>query len=133
MRKIIAGVLAGVTLLSGVTVASTADAQNYRYGNRYYNDGWRRDRNRDDDGAAIVAGIAGLAIGAALASGNNRGYGQPYYGGYYSDPYARGYAPGYGYGYGQGYYAPPRGYAQRCRTVTMWDPYYGRVRQRQCW
>lgn len=122
MKKVLAGVLATLTLVSGTVAASAADARDYQ--GRYYH------RDRDDHGDAIVAGIAGLAIGAALASGNrgysnySYGYSRPYYGGYYAPP-----PPRYGYGYG---YAPR--YRETCRTTSYWDPYYGRyIRQRQCW
>ncbi len=102
MRKIIATGLAAATLLGGLSIGSTASAQ-YRH---YY----RHDGNA---GAAVAAGIAGLAVGAALAD-------RPYYGGYYARPY------GYGYGYGYGY--------RRCRTYTTWDPYaYAYVEHRRCW
>ena len=62
---------------TALTVAAPADAQ--RYGGYRHNDG---------TGTAIVAGIAGLAIGAALASSNNRRDG------YYED---RGYYDQRGY------------------------------------
>jgi len=48
----------------------------------------------DRTGAAIGAGIIGLALGAALASPPGRSY----------------YDYDYGYGYGYGYYPPPRRY-----------------------
>ena len=69
--------LAATTLAA----AAPADAQRWRGGGRY-------DRG-NVAGAAIVGGIVGLGVGAAIAG--NRGYG--------------GYGYGYG-GYGGGYYAP---------------------------
>jgi hypothetical protein len=74
-------------LLAGSTVAATAPAQ------------------ADRGSTAVVAGIAGLAIGAAIASNNNN-----YGGGYYQEPVGYyGAAPAY---YGGGYgYAPSYGYA----------------------
>ncbi|HEY5412797.1 MAG TPA: hypothetical protein VIJ94_18925 [Caulobacteraceae bacterium] len=98
MRKIIATGLAAVTLLGGIGIGSTASAQyrhHYRHGN---------------GGAAVAAGIAGLAVGAAIAGSH------PYYG----DGY---YGRAYGYGYGR-----------RCRAYTVWDPYaYAYVERRRCW
>jgi hypothetical protein len=101
-KKIIAAGLAAATLASGFAVATDASAQS------------RYRRDRDHTGAAVAAGIAGLAVGAALAS-NNRGYAYGYAPGYYYD---RGY-------YGRGYYAPPpRYYAPRYygpRTCVYWQ------------
>ncbi len=100
MRKIIATGLAAATLLSGLGISSTASAQ-YRHG--YY--------HHDGGGAALAAGIAGLAVGAAIAG---------------SHPYYHHYRPYYG---GYGYY-----YGPRCRVYTVWDPYYGDyVERRRCW
>lgn len=133
MRKIIAAGLAALTFL-GAATAAQADSR------------YRRHRDRDN-GAAVAAGIAGLAIGAALASGSrDRGY---YNNGYYDRGYGRGYYDrGYGRGYyGRGYYAPrgyydrgyyaaPRRYryARECRVYQTWDPYYGGyIRRERCW
>jgi len=91
MRKIIATGLAAATLLSGLGIGSTASAQ---WRHHYYHHG----------GGALAAGIAGLAVGAAIAGSH------PYYG-----PY--------------GYY-----YGPRCRVYTVWSPYYGAyVQRRRCW
>ncbi len=122
MRKLIAGGLAGLMFVGAL--ASAAEAADRR-------------RHRDNDGAAVAAGIAGLAIGAALASGHRdrgyyrngyydrRDYGGYYGGGYYARPYR--YAPPYAY-------YEPRPYRPRCRVTTQWDPYYGDyVRIRRCW
>lgn len=132
MRKILTAAVAALTLAGGIAASATpAEAQ--RYDRRHYNRG-------NDHGDAVVAGIAGLAIGAALASSNrDRGYyrGDRYYrGGYYDRGYNRGYyAPRYyDRGYSRGYYSPPRYSYRNCRTVRVWDPYYGRtVRERRCW
>lgn len=128
MRRTIAAALAALTFAGAI--ATTAEARD----RRHY-------RDRDNNGAAVAAGVAGLAIGAALASGSrDRGY---YNNGRYYD---RGY---YGRGYDnrryyrdRRYYGPPRysyydnrrPYRQRCDTVRQWDPYYGGyVRVRRCW
>ncbi|MFN3513237.1 MAG: hypothetical protein ACK41C_09345 [Phenylobacterium sp.] len=128
MRKTIAAALAAFTFAGAVASAAQA------------HDTGRRHRH-NDDGAAIAAGIAGLAIGAALASSSrDRGYyDRRYYDrGYYGGGH---YAPRY---YDRGYYGPPvrygyyeprrRHYSRTCRTYSRWDPYYGGyVRVRRCW
>ena len=104
MRKIMATGLAAATLLGSLGVGSTASAQ-YRHGGDY--------RHHDNSGAAVAAGIAGLAVGAAIASSSH----PYYYNGYYYD------RPYYGYSYGP-----------RCRSYTVWDPYaYAYVVRRRCW
>lgn len=115
-------VLAATTL----TAAAPADAQ------------WRRGyyRDRDNTGTAVVAGIAGLAIGAALASGGprdryardryyrDRGYAYNYDDRYYRQ---RGYYPN------DGYYAYRYNNYQRCWVERRYDPYYDQtVRVRVC-
>jgi len=109
----------GVALAAtALTAAMPADAQRYR---RYHH---------DDAGPAIVAGIAGLAIGAAIASDHSRDR--------YRDDYYRrhGYRAGYddyyyrdhGYYPANGYYAydyQRRGYAG-CWVENRWDGYYHR-------
>ena len=117
MRKPITAALAALTLVSGLTTASAANAQSY----------WRR--GHDNTSTAIIAGAAGLALGAAIGSrggGYGYGYGYPSYGygyggGYpsYGYGYGGGY-PSYGYGYGRPYYG---GYAPR---------YYAPPRPRMC-
>jgi Ni/Co efflux regulator RcnB len=132
MRRTLATALAVATFAGGVAAASAADARprhgHPHYDSRYY-DGRHYDRRHyrdrdDDDGAAIAAGIVGLALGAALASGanggvryDNRGY---YDQGYYAPP--------------QRYYAPRSRYDRTCRTTRYFDRYYGRyVERTRCW
>ena len=92
--KIKAGVAA--LLAAGSMAASAAPANAYGYwgGHGYYG-------GRGYGGGALLgAGIAGLAVGAALAS------------------------PHYGYGYGPRYYGPA--YYGTCAVRrSVWDPYYG--------
>jgi hypothetical protein len=85
LKKAGLAVALGATAL---TVAAPAQAQRYRH----YGHG-------DVAGAALVGGLAGLAVGAAVA---DRGY--PV--GYYADPYYA-YPPAYYYGPGYGYYYYP--------------------------
>lgn len=114
--KILTATLAAATLAGSFAVATEANAQSRRYyGGRYYD---RHDRT----GAAVAAGIAGLALGAAL-SDRGRGYSYGYgYGpsyGYYDGGY---YAPRYygGYYEPRGYYGVPRYYG-RGRACTFWE------------
>lgn len=107
----------GVALAAtALTAAMPADAQRYR--GRHHH---------DDAGPAIVAGIAGLAIGAAIASDHGR---DRYRDDYYRE---RGYRPDYdnyyyrshGYYPTNGYYAydyQRRGY-NGCYVERRWDPY----------
>lgn len=108
------GLVAGATAL---TVAAPAEAQ-YRY--RHHN------RGGDVATGALIGGVAGLALGAAIAS-NNRGgyYDRGYYDrGYYDGPRYR-HAP-------RRYYNPRRAYRQQC-VRRVYDPYIGRrVRVRYC-
>lgn len=105
---------------TALTAAAPAEAQRYRG----YRDGYRGDRA----GTAVVAGLAGLAVGAAIAS-NNRG--RYYYddGFYDRRYYRRNFRPrGDFYAYRGGY-----GPRYRCYSVREWDPYYGRpIRTRIC-
>ena len=114
MRKLITGTAAALAL-AATTLGAVAPAEaqwrggGYRghygghyggYGGHYYRGG--------RTGAAVGAGILGLAVGAALASSGPRG-------GYYYQPAPRYYAPPpppvYGYGY--------------CHTEYRWDGYRG--------
>ena len=116
VKKAVLGVAMGAAALT--VVAPSAEAQ--RYGGYY----GRHYRGHDDTGTAIVAGIAGLAIGAAIASSNDRRYDYDRH--YYRD---HGYYPMDGYYY-RHYYRPYRGW---CETRRVWDPYLDRpVRIRYC-
>lgn len=117
MRKPITAALAALSLVTGLTAASTADAQSR----------WRR--GHDNTSTAIIAGAAGLALGAAISSrgGYGYGYGYPSYGYRYSYPsYGYGYGypsygyPSYGYGYGRPYYAPRYYAPPRPRMCSYW-------------
>lgn len=103
---------------TALTVAAPADAQRYR----------RYDRGGGDVATgAIIGGIVGLGLGAAIASSNRRDRGY-YNDGYYYDRRAyrrdrrqfrnRGYYPP------QGYYAP-RGYYNRGYAPGYYAPGYG--------
>jgi hypothetical protein len=93
MRAVIKGFIAA-SLIAGSSLAATAPAD-----------------ARDRTGTALLAGVIGLGIGAAIASDshNNRGhYSNDYYSGgyapgYYSTPSAGYYGGGYGYSSGYGY------------------------------
>ena len=133
MRKLLISGLAALTFATAVAPATGAMARDYRY---YH---YRHHRG-GDDGAWVAAGIAGLALGAALASSSNRGdryYDDRYYGGrsYYRDSYYdNGYRGYYGRGYyGRGYYQP-YAYSGGCRTTTQWDPWDDAyIRRTRCW
>ncbi|MBS0335143.1 MAG: hypothetical protein JSS35_20435 [Proteobacteria bacterium] len=111
MRKTLTAALAALTLGGAVsaTAVTGADARPYYHGGYGYS-------HRGNAGAAVVAGVAGLALGAALAS-NHPHYGYAYGPSYYGPaPYA--YGP---------YYGPATCYSTR----WVWDPYVGhRVPQR---
>jgi len=121
---------AGMAVALGAVVLATAapaEAQRYR--------GYRHG-GRGDAGVALAAGIAGLAIGAAIASNNNdRYYRDRYYVDYgYPVDYDRVYYRSHGYYPHDGYYAYRyRDAYPRCFTEWRWDPYYrDRVRIRVC-
>lgn len=127
MNKFLTKAAMGLTLgATALTAAAPAEAQRYR---GYYG------RHHDGSGVA-VAGIAGLAIGAALASSANDRY---YRDSYYRD---RGYAYDYddryyrqrGYYPNDGYYAYRYRDRRDCRVERRWDPYWGRnVRVQVCY
>lgn len=117
LAKAALGFALGATAM--VTMAPTAEAQRYNRGRHHNNDA----------GTAIVAGIAGLAIGAALTSDrryDDRRY--DYDRNYYRE---RGYYPTNGYYYRENY-RQYRGY-NNCSVRRVYDPYLGRrVNVRYC-
>jgi hypothetical protein len=118
IKKAVLGTVLGASVLTAV--APTADAQRYR--------GYRSYRHHDNTGTAIVAGIAGLAIGAAIAGGDRYDRRYDYDRRYYRE---RGYYPTDGYYY-RDYERRYRGW-DRCTVRRTWDPYMGRsVRVRYC-
>ena len=118
MRKSLTVAMAALTFGGAVAASATpADARSRGYYNGYnggyYGGDYHHHHSSTD--AAIVAGVAGLAIGAALAS-SNRGY--PSSGGYYRSGYA------YDPYYGDRYYAQPRYVYRTCVNERwVWDPY----------
>lgn len=130
MKTMITKAVLGLTLgATALTAAAPAEAQRYRH------------RDRDDTGTAIVAGIAGVVIGAAIAnSGRDRYYDRDYrgYDGYRGyDRYDRydGYYRQRGYYPRESYYY--RDYERRgwrgCTIRRVYDPYLGqRVKVRYC-
>jgi hypothetical protein len=121
--------LGAATLAVTATPAEAQRGRGYdRYDRHDRYDRYDRYNRRDRGGSAIAAGVAGLAIGAALSSRNR--YDRGYYGdGYYYD----------GPRYRDSYYSYDRPYRYRgydrggCYTRRVWDPYYGRrVRVRYC-
>ena len=125
MKSMLKKAVMGATLAAtALTVASPADAQRYRYNRYHHNNG----------SSAAVAGIAGLAIGAALASSADDRYRGDYY-------RSRGFRADYDdYYYRQRGYYPTDGYYayhyrdyNRCYTERRYDPYYGRrIKVRVC-
>jgi hypothetical protein len=91
-------VLGTALVVAGLALAPAAQAEQWHrgwgYGNGYYHH-----NNGNAAGAAIIGGLVGLGLGAAIASGGGY-YGSP---GYYAPPYSY-YAPPYSY------YGPPAGY-----------------------
>jgi hypothetical protein len=101
MRKVLTAGLAALTL-GGALVATAVPAQAYPYGG-WHGGGWHG--GGWGPGAAVAAGVLGLAVGAAIADQPHYYYGP----GYYAPP-----PPAYGYGYGACY-----------ARHRVWDPYYG--------
>ena len=112
MKKLVMG-LAGLAILAAPLAASAEPYGHGRDGGgREYRGDYGRGYDRDGGGAAIVAGVAGLAIGAALADRGDYGY---------APDYGYGYAPAYGYGY-----------APRCFWQNQpYRTYYGGIAYRQ--
>jgi hypothetical protein len=114
MRKYLTAGLAALTFGAAVVgAAAPAEARPHDGGRYYYG------HRHNNSGAAIAAGVAGLALGAALASNSGHTY---YRGGYYRGGYYRG---GYGY-YDPGYDDYDGGYAVCESSRWVWDPYIGR-------
>ena len=116
MKRILTAAIAAITLGGAVsataTPASAEHWEGHRGGGHY---------GRGDGGAAIAAGVVGLALGAALAS--DHGYSHSYDRGYYNRGY---YDGGYGY-YGAPAYAYEYPAYRTCETTRwIWDPYIGR-------
>ena len=110
MNKMMKKVGLGIALAAtAATVAAPAEAQRWRGGYHGYHHG-----GIGTGGAALLGGIVGLGVGAAIASSNRGGY---YDRGYYDRGYYRnGYYPRAGYVYD---------YPRRCWTERRFDPYYG--------
>jgi hypothetical protein len=103
MRKPIIAALAALAVAGGTVAAAVPASAEGWHGHGGY--GWRGGGWRGGDaGPAIFAGVAGLALGAALAS-PRYDYGPP--------PPA--YYPGYDY----------RPYGTCYSRERVWDPYYG--------
>lgn len=99
--------------LAATTLAAAAPAE-AQYRGVYRGGGYRGYHHGGigAGGAAVLGGLVGLGVGAAIASNNNRYYDRGYY-----------YGPGpRGYYYDDGYY---NDYRPRCWTERRWD-YYGR-------
>ena len=112
--------------LAATALASAAPAEAQRWGGRHYD----RRGGGDAVAGAIIGGVLGLGIGAAIASNNRPRYVDR---GYYDQGYYR--APPRAY-YRQAY--RPRAYVYddyrpRCFDQWRYDPYYGdQVRVRVC-
>lgn len=108
LKKIGLGAVLAATALGA---AAPAEAQRHWGHGGYYGH-----RGGDEAGAALLGGIVGLGLGAAIASNHDRYYDRGYY---YDRPY---------------YYERPHYYYQpRCWSQWRWDPYWGRdVRVRVC-
>ncbi len=109
----------GVALAAtALTAAVPADAQRWGrggYGRGYGWGGYHHRGGGNAAGAAVLGGILGLGVGAAIASSNRPRY---YDRGYYAPPPVA-------------YYSPPvrtyyrEDYRPRCWNEWRVDPYYG--------
>jgi hypothetical protein len=93
-----ARVLSTAALVTGLAIAPAAHADQWHRNHRHH--------NNNAAGAAIVGGLVGLGLGAAIAS-NGGYYGWP---GYYASPY--------------GYYSPPPAYYTPAPPPVYYG-YYG--------
>ena len=110
MNKILTGAVAALTIAGALAASVSASAQDHDRGGRGDHDG---------GGAAVAAGIAGLAIGAAIA-GDHPGYRRDYY--YASPPPA--------YYDGPAYYT----YYNNCHSTWRWSRRaHSYVRTRGCY
>jgi hypothetical protein len=75
--------ISATVLIAGLALAPVAQARDWHRGGGYDRGGGYYHRGGGNAGAAIGAGIIGLAVGAAIASGS-----QPYYAppAYYAPP-----------------------------------------------
>ncbi|KQM64167.1 hypothetical protein ASE75_09180 [Sphingomonas sp. Leaf17] len=109
--------------LAATALASAAPAEAQRWGGRHYD----RRGGGDAVAGAVIGGILGLGVGAAIASSNrpryvDRGY---YDQGYYPAPPPRAFYRPRAYVYND--------YRPRCFDQWRYDPYYGdQVRVRVC-
>jgi hypothetical protein len=94
MKKFVSAALATLAVVGSSVATVPAQAHSFGGAGWHGGGGWHDGRG---GGGALFAGIAGLAIGAAIAD-----HSRPYYSG-----------PGY-------YYGGPT-----CWTQSRWDPYYG--------
>jgi hypothetical protein len=121
MRKVLTAALAAATLVgTSIGAGAPANAQGW-HGGHWHGGGWQGGHWHGGGygwGLPLAAGLAGLAVGAALAPGYYPAYGY----GYYPAP-AYGYSgyPAYGYPSGYPAYGYP-GYAT-CGGRWVWDPY----------
>jgi Ni/Co efflux regulator RcnB len=131
MRKFLTTALAAAMLAGPILAAATPASAD-----RYRDHGYRHHRKDSDKAAiAVAAGIAGLALGAALSSRSNgrptysSGYSTrsyPYSNGYDYDPRDDSYGGEYygrGYGYDDSYRRAP---AVCTTTERVYDRYSGR-------
>ncbi|MGN6374869.1 MAG: hypothetical protein ACTHMG_04870 [Sphingomonas sp.] len=115
LKKAGIGVARGATAMA--MTAAPAPAQPWHHYHHHHGDA---------AGAAIIGGLIGLGVGAAIASDNNDRY---YDNGYYAPPPPP--PPGYYDGYES--YDYRYDYRPSCWVQDRWDPYYHRhVRVRVC-
>ena len=76
--------LPAALLIAGLAIAPAAQARDWHHGHPVARPAWRGDGHPGGNGvaAAVIGGMIGLGIGAAIASGG--GYGPPP--GYYAPP-----------------------------------------------